>query len=80
MAVTRIHFITGRPRPVQRTGDRRTTKKHGVQIRIPVVHDGCYVRLASGRHAYQWVMLDDLPLRYSYLLTPEERSLPWATP
>ena len=38
------------------------------------------VRLASGRQAYQWVKLDDLPLRYSYLLTPEERSLPWATP
>ena len=85
MAVTRIHFITGRPRPVQRTGDRRTTKKHGLQIRIPAyVHDSLGRRVGydctGGRQRYEWVSVDKLPADYLYLLTPEERSTLWATP
>lgn len=34
-------------------GDRRTTKKHGLQIRVVETHNGMWVRNGS-RYRYEW--------------------------
>ena len=34
-------------------GDRRTTKKHGLQIRVVETHGGMWVRSGS-RYLYEW--------------------------
>ena len=75
----RIHISTGPIRKKPRIGDRRTTKKHGQQIRIlSVVRDHVTGRImgydcTGGRQRYEWVTLDKLPAIYHYLLTQEER-------
>lgn len=35
-------------------GDRRTTKKHGLQIRVVETHNGMWVRNGS-RYRYEWL-------------------------
>lgn len=76
MPVTRITIYSGpAPRPKPKVGDRRTTKKHGVQIRI---FERCrYGHLVDsrGRSRYEWVGIADLPDEYRYLLTTEEKAL-----
>lgn len=42
-----------------RIGDRRVTKKHGLQIRVAETHGGRWVRCGS-RYRYDWRSLADL--------------------
>lgn len=57
--ITSMTFRYGpAPRKKPRAGDRRTTKKHGEQVRVPVMHNGMYV-YSSGRPCFEWVSLDD---------------------
>lgn len=35
-------------------GDRRTTKKHGLQIRVVETHNGMWVR-SGYRYRYEWL-------------------------
>jgi len=79
MGVTSIRFSTSPVRSKPREGDRRTTKKHGLQIRImSMVHDrlGRPVgyNCTGGRQNYEWVAVKDLPARLHHLLLPEERA------
>jgi len=70
MTVTRIRIrITTTPyRKPPALGDRRTTKKHGEQIRIfEPCRAGMLVN-SRGKPFYCWVDVADLPERYSYLL------------
>lgn len=55
----KIHFLAAQPRRKPRTGDLRTTKAHGLQVRIPErvesgPNRGAYVT-RSGRQGYVWV-------------------------
>ena len=63
----RIHIRTTPARPKPKTGDIRTTKKHGLQIRIPYKVGGCYV-VSSGRQLYEWIKPEELLDRYKYLI------------
>lgn len=73
MPVTSIRFYSGpAPRPKPKLGDRRTTKKHGEQVRVfervgfgP--HSGAFV-MRSGRQGYVWVSPDE-----AYQLHPHLR-------
>lgn len=75
----RIHISYGPARKVPRVGDRRTTKKHGEQIRVyrmarnsrgVVIGYNC----TNGRQQYDWVPLADaLKHGLSHHLTLEER-------
>ena len=66
--MTRIHILHGAARSKPRTGDRRFTKKHGLQIRIPVIHNGLRV-VSAGRQLYTWCNPGELPNRgFQYLL------------
>ena len=61
------------PRPRPKTGDRRTTKKHGDQIRVPVlVHnqrgEAIGYNCTGGRQNYEWVSVDAMPERWKHLL------------
>lgn len=54
----RVTITSGSPRPKPKTGDVRTTKKHGLQIRVPEMHqigndDWAYV-VMNGRQRYEW--------------------------
>ncbi len=62
-----IHIRTTPSRPKPKTGDIKTTKKHGLQIRIPYKIDGMYV-VSYGRQLYEWVVPENLPNRYKYLI------------
>jgi hypothetical protein len=73
MRITRI-VITTQARERPKTGDRRITKKHGLQIRIPERHNGMHV-VAHGRPCYVWCKPADLPALYRYLLSDAERKL-----
>lgn len=53
----RIVVVSSRPRP--RIGDRRCTKKHGLQIRVAETSRGMWV-LRNGRPAYEWRSLAEL--------------------
>jgi hypothetical protein len=81
MPVTRIVITSTPARPKPKTGDRRVTKKHGLQIRIPQVctfGPGAGARIYSnGRPCFEWRKPADLPRIYRHYLTAEERaSLP----
>lgn len=72
----RYFYTSGDKR--SQVGDRRVTKKHGLQIRIHVrAKDwqgkpiGYLVR--SGRPVLEWCAPKDLPVWDQHLLTPEER-------
>lgn len=74
MPVTSIRMSSAPARPVPKAGDRRTTKKHGLQIRIPERVQGGYHVDSRGRPYYVWCKLADLPPRYRHYLTAEERA------
>jgi hypothetical protein len=75
----RIHISYGPARKKPQVGDRRTTKKHGEQIRVfrmarnargDVIGYDC----TNGRQQYDWVPLADAAKhRAGHHLTPEER-------
>jgi hypothetical protein len=69
----RIHITTGPRRPKPATGDRQVTKKHGLRIRVPEIHNGMHV-VSNGRPCYVWAKPADLPRSYRRYLTPEERA------
>jgi hypothetical protein len=55
-------------------GDRRCTKKHGVQIRVVEAHHGMWVCNGS-RYRYEWKRPHELlGTQWDYLLTPQERA------
>ena len=68
----RITISTAPSRRKPQIGDRRTTKKHGEQIRLPVMvhnHKGEPVGYdcTGGRQNYEWVSIDKLPARWQFL-------------
>jgi hypothetical protein len=67
----RIHITTSPARPRPKTGDRKVTKKHGLRIRVPEIHNGMHV-VSNGRPCYIWRRPQDLPVFYRRHLTPEE--------
>ena len=61
------------PRPRPKPGDRRTTKKHGDQIRLPVLvynrrGEAIGYNCTGGRQNYEWVSVNAVPERFAYLL------------
>lgn len=78
MPVTSIIISSAPARPKPKTGDRRVTKKHGLQIRIPQV---CTFGPGRGAHVYnngrpclEWAKPHELPALYHHYLTAEERA------
>ena len=71
----RINIRTTPPRKEPEKGDRRTTKKHGLQIRVQEYSDiyRAWVVNSNGRPRYNWVDIDSLDVRDRWLLTKEER-------
>lgn len=60
-------------RPKPQIGDRRTTKKHGVQIRVVETHNGMWVKSGS-RYRYEWRKPYELiGTQWAYLLNPSEK-------
>lgn len=73
MTVTRITITTGPKRKIPQAGDRRVTKKHGEQVRIPsMVHnwrgEPIGYDCTGGRQNYEWVSIDKVPDRWRCLL------------
>lgn len=70
----KIHITSGRHRKKPATGDTRTTKKHGLQIRVPVmVHnqrgEPIGYNCTGGRQNYEWRKPSELTgTRFEYLL------------
>lgn len=61
-------LATQRQRP--KIGDRRTTKKHGLQIRVVETHYGMWAKSGS-RYSYDWRKPSELVgTQWAYLLTP----------
>jgi hypothetical protein len=58
---TRIHIMAPQRRN-PKAGDRRVTKKHGDQVRVPVYHDGMRV-VTGSRPWFEWVAANDPPPR-----------------
>jgi hypothetical protein len=76
--VTSIRFYSGPVRRQPRVGDRRTTKKHGLQIRVfKMVKSPWGETLGydctGGRQRYEWKAPAELGLSDRHLLTAEER-------
>lgn len=74
----RITYTSGPARPRPRVGDRRTTKKHGMQIRVLKMardHRGRVIGLdcTGGRQRYEWVKLHELDKGDEWMLTNDER-------
>lgn len=70
MTEIRIHFRSGPTRRKPKVGDRRTTKKHGLQIRVVETHNGMWVRSGS-RYVYEWRLPKSLVgTSWAYLLKP----------
>lgn len=67
----RISFGPGR-KPLH-AGDRRTTKKHGPQIRIPLVDRFGRYCVSGSRQLYEWASITGIDKSWHYLLTAEER-------
>lgn len=53
----KVTLVSSRRRP--RIGDRRHTKRHGLQIRVAETSAGMWV-LRNGRQAYEWKTLREL--------------------
>lgn len=72
--MTTIHIHTlGPQRRKPKIGDRRTTKKHGVQIRVVETHNGMWV-VSGSRHRYEWRKPHELlGTQWAYLLTAAEK-------
>lgn len=78
MCVISIRFSSGPVRKKPRAGDRRTTKKHGLQIRQPTLakdHLGRVIGFdcTGGRQNYEWVSPRDLHPLYHCHLTAQEK-------
>ena len=54
----RMTFSTSSPRKKPTAGDRRTTKKHGDQVRVHLRHSGMMV-VSGSRYVYEWVSASD---------------------
>ena len=63
-----VVMAPSKPRP--KTGDRRYTKRHGLQVRVPETHHGMWVR-QNGRQCYEWRTLAEL------VGTQFENLIPW---
>lgn len=77
--VVRVRYYTSTARRTPQAGDRRVTKKHGLQIRVQVrAKDwkgqpfGFLVR--SGRPVFEWCAPQDLASWDRHHLTPEEKA------
>jgi hypothetical protein len=78
--IVRIHISYGPTRKKPKHGDRRTTKKHGEQIRVfkmardfrgNIIGHDC----TGGRQLYEWVPLADAHKHMAdHHWTPEERA------
>jgi len=69
----RIHIL-GPQRKRPKIGDRRCTKKHGVQIRVVETHNGMWVKSGS-RYRHNWKKPHELlGTQWDYLLNPQERA------
>lgn len=72
----RITITSGPARRAPRIGDRRVTKKHGLQLRVVETHHGMWVRSGS-RYCYAWLALGELiGTEWEYLLRGLLPSLP----
>jgi hypothetical protein len=70
----KIHILAPQRRKPQ-IGDRRTTKKHGLQIRVIETHNGMWVRSGS-RYRYDWRKPEQLVgTRWEHLLNADDRKL-----
>ena len=77
--MTRIHIITAPKRPCPRAGDRRITKKHGLQIRVQDMAMGYGNNprpigrvVSNGRPVFSWVKPERLEPWDRHHLTAEE--------
>lgn len=75
----RITILGGPGRPRPRAGDRRTTKKHGLQIRVLKYARDTRGRIigldcTGGRQRWEWRTPAELDHSDHYLLTKEERA------
>lgn len=69
----RIHILAPQRRKPQ-IGDRRNTKKHGLQIRVIETCSSMWVRSGS-RYRYEWqTPAQLLSTRWEHLITPAERA------
>lgn len=69
----RITFLSSN-RSQPKIGDRRVTKKHGLQIRVVETHGAMWVR-SGGRYRYDWRKPAQLlATAWEYLLTSEDRA------
>jgi hypothetical protein len=76
--VKSIRVTYGEPRKKPKAGDRRTTKAHGVQIRVQSMARDWQGRpigriVSNGRPCYDWRAPCDLDPWDHYLLTVQER-------
>ncbi len=68
MGATSMRIYVGPARREPKIGDRRVTKKHGLQIRVVETHNGMWVRNGS-RYRYDWRTPGELSCtRWDYLL------------
>lgn len=70
--------ILGPQRTKPKVGDRRTTKKHGLQIRIQAAARNARGEVVgrlvtNGRPDFYWCEPHNIEWHDRYLLTPEER-------
>lgn len=73
----KITISTGPERKKPKTGDKRTTKKHGLQVRVPsmvkLFGGGLAYDCTGGRQNYEWKTPKELiGSRWEHLLTKEE--------
>lgn len=69
----RIYISNVPQRRKPQAGDRRITKKHGEQVRVPVlVHnlrgEPIGYNCTGGRQNYEWISIDKVPERWRHLL------------
>ena len=71
----RFHIRTYPPRKEPFAGERRTTQKHGIQIRVQDYCDmyKAWVVNSNGKPRYKWVAPKDLEPMYHRYLTKEEK-------
>lgn len=62
----KIHITTSPPRKEPFAGERRTTKKHGEQIRVQEYSDmyRAWIVNSNGKPRYKWVKPEDLESMY----------------
>lgn len=77
--VTRVRYFSTPTRRAPQAGDRRVTKKHGLQIRIHVRAKDWQGRpfgflVRGGRPVYEWCEPQHLPAWDRHFLSPEEKA------